>query len=382
MSDNSKIPGFDEPPIGDHVAGSNGAADVLAPLIPLMDICPDGPDASKTVLGHRFLCIGGSMLYVGPSGIGKSSGSVQQDVLWSLGRRAFGIPPARPLRILTIQAENDDGDLYEMREGVCRGLKLTPEDRAAVRERVFYDMECTRSGTEFLGYVDGRLGQGSFDLLRIDPLLAYLGADVNSATDTAAFLRNGLNPLLTKHGVACVLNHHTPKVTNRDTSNWRGSDWMYSGAGSADISNWARAILVIEPTHADHVFRFIAAKRGGRIGWADEEGKKQTTRHYCHASDGISWRAATDDDMEAVEEATPASKKAKSAKTPDDLLELIPVHGKIPKEVLISTVAAKAKIGVNKTRRLLTELVQSGRAFEHRISRSGTNPEIHISREK
>lgn len=379
MSENSKIAGFDEPPIGVFATGSNGTVPALAPLIPLMDICPNGPDATKTVLGHRFLCVGGSMLYVGPSGIGKSSASVQQDMLWALGRPAFGIRPARPLRILTIQAENDDGDLYEMREGVCRGLQLSAEDVAAVRDRVYYDTECTRTGAEFLSYVEARLSQGRFDLLRIDPFLAYLGGDVNSAADTALFLRNGLNPLLSKHGVACIVNHHTLKVTNRDTSNWRGSDWMYAGAGSADITNWARAILVIEPTHASHVFRFIAAKRGSRIGWVNDEGKKEVTRHFCHAADEIYWREANDGGIAAVEEAAPANKKTRSAKTPGDLLQLIPLNGKIAKESLI-TKASDAGIGMTKARGFIKVLVGSGHAFEHRTPRSGTNDEIHISR--
>jgi hypothetical protein len=126
-------------------------------LISLMDIATGPPDPRATVLGNRFLCIDGSMLFVGPSGIGKSLASVQQDILWSLGREAFGIRPARPLRILTIQAENDAEDLAEMREGVCRGLGLSADERERVRQRVFYESECGRTGQEFLAYVESRL---------------------------------------------------------------------------------------------------------------------------------------------------------------------------------------------------------------------------------
>jgi len=48
---------------------------------------------TDNLLGNRFLCVEGGMLLVGPSGIGKSSANVQQDILWSLGRPAFGIRP-------------------------------------------------------------------------------------------------------------------------------------------------------------------------------------------------------------------------------------------------------------------------------------------------
>ncbi len=91
------------------------------------------PDPKLTLLGRRFLCTGGGLLFVGPSGIGKSSAGVQQDLLWGLGRPAFGIVPARPLRILTVQAENDDGDLGEMVRGVSSALNFTAEEKDAIQ---------------------------------------------------------------------------------------------------------------------------------------------------------------------------------------------------------------------------------------------------------
>ena len=349
------------------------------PLVRLMDIAAGENDPRATVLGNRFLCIGGGMLFIGPSGIGKSSASVQQDVLWSLGRPAFDIRPARPLRILCIQAENDDEDLAEMRDGVIKGLRLTDADRAEVRERVFYEHESARTGMEFLAYVDRRLAKGQFDLLRLDPFLAYLGADVNDAEQTAAFLRNGLNPLLAKHRVACIVNHHTPKVTNRDTSNWRPSDWCYSGAGSADVTNWTRAALVIDPTFLPHVFKFIAAKRGPRIGWVDAEGQRAYDRYFCHATTGLYWREATQDDMEAVEAAKDAKKRGKPIKTAADMKALVPLTDAIPKNELL----AKARsIGFTKqgAADALNELLAKEQLFAWQRKRSGTNPEVRISR--
>ncbi len=253
---------------GDAIRGDGRG---LLPLVPLMDI-PAGADPRATLLGNRFLCIGGSLLFVGPSGIGKSSASAQQDILWSLGKPAFGIRPSRPLRILTIQAENDNDDLVEMREGVIRGLDLTEDEIAIVRANVFYECESTLTGAAFLAYVESRMAGRGFDILRIDPFLAYLGADVTDTEMTAAFLRNGLNPILQRHRCACVLNHHTPKVTNRDTSQWRASDWGYAGAGGADVTNWARAILVIDPTGDPRLFRFIAGNGPvASAGWMKPE---------------------------------------------------------------------------------------------------------------
>lgn len=361
---------------GQPVAPAAAKAPAARSLVELADA---KPDPEKTLLGDRFLCVGGSVLSVGPSGIGKSSSSVQQDMLWALGRSAFGIQPARSLKILTIQAENDDGDLGEMARGVMAGLNLTEEDREAIRDRVLYVSERSHTGAAFIGEVVAPLLEAHRpDILRIDPLMAYLGGDVSDPVITAAFLRTGLNPLLERYGCAVIINHHTPKVTNRDTSNWRHSDWMYAGAGSADITNWARAILVIDPTHSGHVFRFIAAKRGQRIGWRDDNGERVFERFFCHdRAEGICWHAATAEDIDAAAAKKPGRKT--SPKTTADLLALVPMEGAIPKNALLSK-AQSAEIGQGRARGLLAELVTDGKLHEWRIPRRKSNPEIQISR--
>src|ERR1700719_901864 len=67
-----------------------------------------------TLLGDRWLCVGGGSLIIAPSGHGKSVITAQAAVLWACGKPAFGIKPSRPLRSLVIQAEDDDGDMKEM----------------------------------------------------------------------------------------------------------------------------------------------------------------------------------------------------------------------------------------------------------------------------
>jgi hypothetical protein len=52
---------------------------------------------------------------------------------------------------------------------------------------------------------------------------------------------------------------------------------MYRGAGCASMTNWARAYLVFEPVNEEKLFRFVAAKRGQRIGW------DSVTRFYRHS---------------------------------------------------------------------------------------------------
>ena len=60
------------------------------------------------------LVVQSSCLFVGQSGIGKSSLCMQLAINWALGRTTFGIRPERPLKSLIVQAENDVGDVAEM----------------------------------------------------------------------------------------------------------------------------------------------------------------------------------------------------------------------------------------------------------------------------
>src|SRR5205807_1283581 len=83
---------------------------------------PEHGHDPNELLRHRFLCRVGGLLLCGPTGIGKSSLALQMMMRWAAGRECFGIEPVRPLKSLLIQAENDDGDLSEMRDGVSAGL--------------------------------------------------------------------------------------------------------------------------------------------------------------------------------------------------------------------------------------------------------------------
>lgn len=328
------------------------------------------PDPEKTLLGDRWLCVGQGALLVGPTGIGKSTSSMQQDICWSIGREAFGIKPAKPLRILVIQAENDSGDLHEMINGIMLGLGLSEEEEKLCGENLIIACEQERTGVGFIHVVLSPLLEKHHpDIVRIDPFLAYAGCDLNQAAETAKFLRNSINPLLKRFNCAAIIVHHTPKNNNRDTSQYRASDWAYAGSGSADIVNWARAMLIIDPCHKeDGKFRFIAAKRGSRIGWKSSTGENELKRWFMHSSNSICW--------EQAEEPLGGS----SQYNEDNLYDLMPLGACMPKDVFIESAKAAAGIPKSRINSLLSNLLFNGRLVEDKLPRSGTNPQKIIRR--
>lgn len=327
------------------------------------------PDPEKTLLGDRWLCVGQGALAVGPTGIGKSTSSMQQDICWSIGREAFGIKTSKPLRILVIQAENDSGDLHEMINGIILGLSLSEEEEELCGQNLIIACEQERTGLGFIhGVLRPLLDKHRPDIVRIDPLMAFAGCDLTQAAESARFLRNWINPLLKEFNCAAIIVHHTPKNNNRDTSQYRASDWAYAGSGSADIVNWARAMLVIDPSKEDGKFRFIAAKRGSRIGWKSSKGENELKRWFKHSSGGICW--------EEAEEPLGGS----SQYTEDNLYDLMPFGVCMPKDVFIETAKAAAGMPKSRVNSLLSQLLFTGRLVEDKLPRSGTNPQKIIRR--
>lgn len=325
----------------------------------LLDYSRRQIDDTDTVLGNRYVCRGGGMLFVAPSGIGKSVLTVQAATEFAIGRVSFGIKPARPLRSLIVQAEDDPGDVIEMAR-VVKHLNLSQEQQEQVGKNTWVEFVNDLTGRAFIAAVDRFLQSRPVDLVWINPYSSYLGDDIKDDKANALFLRNWLNPVLTKHRCAAVIVHHTPKTNHRgDTSEWKPSDWQYGGAGAAVLTNWARAVLVVDPTNMPGVYRFIAAKRGQRLGWQTGE------QYYAHSRDGkLIWVPANCDEISCV--AKPGPKK------PDDLLPLIPVVDPISQEKLFLTATAPPhKIGQNKVRDFLKILLEDNQIAERQIPRAG-----------
>lgn len=273
----------------------------------------NGPDE---VIRHRFLCRQGSLLLVGPTGIGKSSFSLQCAILWASGVTAFGLEPARPLRTLLCQAENDEGDLAEFRDGVCRGLDLNEETVRKGLENIFVLSEKSKTGAELCITLEALMVGQNYDLVIIDPALAYLGGDSNKGADVSRFLRNELNPVLEKANVGCVLIHHTVKPPREKGAQWRAGDLAYLGSGSAEFANWARAVLALQSVGSHDVYKLVVGKRGKRLRWTDDDANAITHRWIAHHGEPgvICWRLAEPDEYAKYDKDAAAAATAPGVK--------------------------------------------------------------------
>lgn len=358
----------------------------------LFDLQAAAQAPEAELLRHRFLCRQGSMLIVGNTGIGKSSLVMQMMIQWALGAGCFGIEPARPLRSLLVQGENDEQDMAEMRDGVAGSLQLTDEQRATVNRSVVVCHEVDRVCDEFADEVLDRLiNQHNPDLVWIDPVFQYLDGDSNQQDVVSRFLRKTLGSLLKRHQCALIIVHHTNKPAKTKpigNVNLRA----YDAAGSAEFANWPRAMLSLQATNSSMTYKLVAAKRGGKLGWVMADG---TTRCYekplshSRLPGVIHWEEV------AVAPANPAANNADgqqqqqpaNADADDGLddadraiLAALPVNGSEEKKVLVERVRVLNEIGKNTLDASMKKLILDKRLEEFQVRRPKTRAEVHVRR--
>lgn len=288
-------------------------------LCSLLDIhnALQAPLEERELIKDRYLLRGQVSMLVAEAGIGKSSLSMQFSIFWAMGKACFGLVPTKPLRILIIQAENDKDDLCESRDGIVRGIV---EDGIATLEEVKSGLKnittwttMATTGREFAASVSYHLKENPFDLVIIDPLLHYIGADMSSQKSVGEFLRQMIYPIAQGQNTGILLIHHTPKPAKMK-SGAENPDYncSYDGAGSSEFANFCRGVLVLSRRRTDDgrfLFALIAGKRGERLRWTDASGKP-TNEKWLQWHDGfIYWEEAPSDS--AIRTSAPARRLAR-----------------------------------------------------------------------
>lgn len=240
----------------------------------------DDPDG---LIGERFLCRGGSIMLNGPTGVGKSSLTTQMAIAFSLGREAFGLTPRFPLRMAIIQAENDEGDLAEMVQGVMTGQSINEEDAKTVDEHLRFFSNTTNTSWKFVQLLYAIHHIHRPDIIIADPLFSFIGGEVTNQGNVSEFLRQGVSTFLAETGCAVVFVHHTKKPNKDDVS---GST-AYAGYGSVELANWARAVVNLE--RCGSIFKLVFSKRGKRTGIALQPGSGDPVKYLKHSDYGICW---------------------------------------------------------------------------------------------
>ena len=271
-----------------QTADLNGVHDMKWDALLAFDAKND-PDC---LMGKRFLCRTASCVIVAPSGVGKSVLALQLGACAALGRPFFGLQIHAPLRVLYIQAEDDLGDVGEAVQGFVGGYAVTPEQLAALKERLRIVRWNDAAGERFLMRLRSEHAKRPFDLVIVNPLFSFAGCNVSEQKELSPFLRNGFNPILNETRAAAVVVHHT----NKPPADGKGladieEELRYLGSGSAELTNWARCYVTLKGVRSagDKVFKMQFVKRGHRAGVVDDAGEPTTKVFIEHSPHGLCW---------------------------------------------------------------------------------------------
>ena len=280
----------------------------------------DRKNDPNNVIGNRWLCKGGSLLIVGQSGTGKSSLMMQAAVHWSLGRDFFGIKPAKPLRSVILQAENDHLDCGESLQDVVAGAYLDAAEIAQLKDHLAIFRDTVSTGTAFTSALRDLIVAHRADIVYIDPLLSFAGIDVSAQEQASRFLRHDLAPILLETGAVLVAMHHTgkPKAA-ADKEGQTVADLAYSGLGSSEFTNYFRECAVLFRCQGEEpIYKFGLTKRRGRAGLKDADGQFKGEIYIRHAAQKGVIRWEYSQSPSQVAQPKPDSSPAKGSRKPFD----------------------------------------------------------------
>jgi hypothetical protein len=261
----------------------------------------------------RYLCRGYGGWLIGPSGIGKSSLLCQMAVAFALGKPLWGITPTRPLRVLIVQGENDIGDMAEIAQGLSAGFGIDaatqPDEHKMLVQNLSVQTVTGRIGAAFCGWLRTAISAWHAELVMIDPLLSFAGVEVSRQDQCTQFLRGWLDPVLRQSGAALLSVHHTGKPKqerNGESPSPSLYERAYQGLGSSELVNWARVIMLLEPT--ENMFRLLLVKRGKRACATQPDGEQTCCLWLKHSAAGIYWQQVSPPDAQTTPDGPGAAK--------------------------------------------------------------------------
>lgn len=211
---------------------------------------PTKEDPNILIGSDDYLGRGGGMLFVSHAGAGKSSFIMDAVMSWGIGEPWVGIKCNGPLKSLVIQAEDSDRYVGKVAVSFAQVRKLTPAQRAQLRENCVVVQVRGITGDAFFAEVERLVEIHRPDLVVVNPIYLYAEGDISKSECAQPFLV-GLDRVNREMRFGWILVHHTGKPKDKDGKGKRAEldDWetIYMGFGSSYLANWPRCSALLEP---------------------------------------------------------------------------------------------------------------------------------------
>ena len=334
----------------------------LRPMPSWIDYGDREVDQSKYHIGEGFLEIGGIVMLIGPSYVGKSTFLTQLSIYLAIGRSWLCFRVERPMRMLIVQAEDSDNKLIKMGQ-MYRRMGLTETEIELARQNIAVVTIRDLQDGEAIAEIKRHALAVQPDIICLNPLTSYLSGGVYKEDRLNDFLRVGLTPMLDRLGVSSLVLHHPPKppagASNRETKELTAFEIQYGGAGMAALTNVSRGNIFL--THVDgDICKLNVGKGFDDLGTGQIEAYLKRSRD---ASGVMLWEECTSTQAtDAVEKETTrrAKKKEKKGATIvyDHLLKHLSATRKYSPDALIQIAKVKLDRGKNWAESAMRELAR------------------------
>ncbi len=293
--------------------GPNGevAAKPLRPMPSWIELGERKIDRSQYHIGEGFLEIGGFVMLIGQSYAGKSTLIAQISINAAIGRSWLFFCVHRPLRVLTVQAEDSENKLIRMGQMYHRmGLSDDEVELATSNTAVLTIRDLQDAGA--IAEIQRHAEVFKPDIIVINPMTSYLSGGVYKDEFINRFLRVQLTPMLDQLKASAIVVHHPPKPTttgDKEPKDLTAYELQYGAAGMAALANAPRGNMFL--VHVDDdVFKLSVGK-----GFEDLGTKEAVAflRRSKDEKDIMLWERC---ESEKAEEATAKEIQRKSKKDP------------------------------------------------------------------
>jgi hypothetical protein len=216
-------------------------------------------DHSLYQVGEGFLEIGGFVMLIGQSYVGKSTFITQLSIYLSIGRSWLFFLLERPLRVLVVQGEDLENKLVKMGQ-MFRRMGLTDEEIQMANQNTAVLTIRDLQGEKAVKEIERHALAFKPDVIVVNPMTSYLGTVYQDETINE-FLRVQLTPLLDRIKASAVVVHHPPKpvISDKEPKDLTAFELQYKSAGMASLTNAPRGNMFL--THVDgDVFKLQVGK--------------------------------------------------------------------------------------------------------------------------
>jgi RecA-family ATPase len=201
------------------------------------------------------------------TGLGKSVLSLQWMTCLAAGKSLMDfdfLTPVKPLKILTVQAEDDAEKIRQVITSTCKEMDYTDNEIKLAKSNIIITSQLVfNTMIEFFKTINAYCEEFKPNVIFINPLNRYFQGDFSSDHEKIALFANQLDNMAKQHNCLIFIITHTAKPSEEKKQSLNNIyDDSYAIFGSSLWASCLRNIILLERTNDDDRERILKFGKG------------------------------------------------------------------------------------------------------------------------